>query len=161
VTKRYEVQAAPTNKTEKTIMNNVITLVGRVTQNPVQKSIPAKDTVVAEFSIAVKDYSRKGQENDAIFFDVKAFNGQVDRIMAWVEKGREIVVNGRVAVETYNRLDGTKMIKYVVILNGFHLCGSKIDKEESPETSDSSANPEGTESAAAGKPEKKGKKAAA
>ena len=108
-------------------MNNTITLVGRVVQDPVKKSIPAKDTVLAEFSIAVKDYSKKGQDNDAIFFDVKAFNGQVDRIMEYVKKGREIVVNGRVAVENYNRKDGSQVIKYVVILNGFHLCGSKLD----------------------------------
>ena len=78
-------------------MNNTITLVGRVVQDPVKKSIPAKDTVLAEFSIAVKDYSKKGQDNDAIFFDVKAFNGQVDRIMEYIKKGREIVVNGLVS----------------------------------------------------------------
>ena len=111
-------------------MNNTITLVGRVVQDPVKKSIPAKDTVLAEFSIAVKDYSKKGQDNDAIFFDVKAFNGQVDRIMEYIKKGREIVVNGRVSVENYNRKDGTQVIKYAVILNGFHLCGSKLDNAE-------------------------------
>ncbi len=111
-------------------MNNSITLVGRVVQNPVRKSIPAKETVLAEFSLAVKDYSKKGQDDDAIYFDVKAFNGQVDRIMEWVKKGREIVVNGRVSVENYNRKDGSQIIKYVVILNGFHLCGSKLDNAE-------------------------------
>ncbi|MBX9721146.1 MAG: single-stranded DNA-binding protein, partial [Candidatus Obscuribacterales bacterium] len=92
-------------------MNNSITLVGRVVQNPVRKSIPAKETVLAEFSIAVKDYSKKGQDDDAIYFDVKAFNGQVDRIMEWVKKGREIVVSGRVSVENYNRKDGSQVIK--------------------------------------------------
>jgi len=98
-------------------MNNTITLVGRVVQDPVKKSIPAKETTLAEFSIAVKDYSKKGQENDAIFFDVKAFNGQVDRIMEYVKKGREIVVNGRVAVENYNRKDGSQVIKYDSVEN--------------------------------------------
>lgn len=59
-------------------MNNTITLVGRVVQDPVKKSIPAKETTLAEFSIAVKDYSKKGQENDAIFFfGVKAFNSRL------------------------------------------------------------------------------------
>jgi single-strand DNA-binding protein len=149
------VQAAPTqNKnTESTIMNNTITLVGRVVQDPVKKSIPAKETTLAEFSIAVKDYSKKGQENDAIFFDVKAFNGQVDRIMEYVKKGREIVVNGRVSVENYNRKDGSQVIKYVVILNGFHLCGSKLDNAET------SATPAAAQSAPSN--EKKSKKAAA
>ena len=107
-------------------MNNSLTLVGRVVQDPIKKSIPAKDTVVAEFSLAVKDYSKKGLENDAIFFDVKAFNGQVDRVMEYITKGREIVITGRVAVESYTRKDGTQIVKYVVIMNGFHLCGSKL-----------------------------------
>jgi single stranded DNA-binding protein len=112
-------------------MNNSITLVGRVVADPVKKSIPKKDTTVAEFSIAVKDYSKKGQDDDAIYFDVKTFNGQVDRTMEYIEKGREIVINGRVAVEKYVRkADGAHVTKYVVIMNGFHLCGSKMDKTE-------------------------------
>ncbi len=131
-------------------MNNTIILVGRVVQDPIKKSIPAKDTVLAEFSLAVKDYSKKGQENDAIFFDVKAFNGQVDRVVEYIKKGREIVINGRVSVESYTRKDGTQVVKYVVILNGFHLCGSKLDKAE--------VAPEG---ASADSKEKKAKKNAA
>jgi single stranded DNA-binding protein len=123
-------------------MNNNITLVGRVVQEPVKKSIPAKDTTIAEFSLAVKDYSKKGLENDAIFFDVKAFNGSVDRVMEYVSKGREIVVNGRVSVEDYKRKDGSHVIKYVVILNGFHLCGSKLDKVETASAPDDAQNNE-------------------
>ena len=111
-------------------MNNSITLVGRVVADPIKKSFQAKDTVLAEFSLAVKDYSKKGQDDDAIYFDVKAFNGQVDRIMEYVTKGREIVITGRVSVESYKSKDGTKTVKYVVILNGFHLCGGKLDKVE-------------------------------
>ncbi|MBX9722077.1 MAG: single-stranded DNA-binding protein [Candidatus Obscuribacterales bacterium] len=132
-------------------MNNSITLVGRVVADPIKKSFQAKDTVLAEFSLAVKDYSKKGQDDDAIYFDVKAFNGQVDRIMEYVTKGREIVITGRVSVESYNSKDGTKaVVKYVVILNGFHLCGGKLDKAE--------VTPEG---ASADIKEKKAKKNAA
>ncbi len=131
-------------------MNNNINLVGRVVDAPVKKSIPAKDTTVAEFSVAVKDYSKKGQENDAIYFDVKAFNGSVDRVMEYITKGREIVINGRVSVENYKRKDGTQVIKYVVILNGFHLCGSKLDKAEpAPEPADSDSKEKKTKKTAA------------
>ena len=131
-------------------MNNSITLVGRVVADPIKKSFQAKDTVLAEFSLAVKDYSKKGQDDDAIYFDVKAFNGQVDRIMEYVTKGREIVITGRVSVESYKSKDGAKTVKYVVILNGFHLCGGKLDKVE--------VAPEG---ASADSKEKKAKKNAA
>ena len=111
-------------------MNNSITLVGRVVQNPVQKSISEKNTVLAEFSLAVKDYAKKGLEQDANFFDIKAFNGQVDRVMAYIKRGREVVITGRVAVESYNRKNGDHVLKYVVIMNGFHLCGNKQDLVE-------------------------------
>ena len=80
----------------------------------------------------MKDYSKKGQEDDSIYFDVKAFNGQVDRVISYISKGREIVITGRIAVENYTRKDGTKVVKYVVIMNGFHLCGNK--PEAGPET---------------------------
>jgi hypothetical protein len=57
----------------------------------VREALPTRDTTVPEFSIAVKDYSKKGQDDDAIYFDVKTFNGQVDRTMEYIEKGHEIL----------------------------------------------------------------------
>lgn len=127
-------------------MNNCITLAGRVVKDPIKKSIPAKNTSLAEFSIAVKDYSKKGMEDDGMYFDVKAFNGNVDKVVEYIAKGREIVIFGRVSVESYTRNDGGSVTKYVVILNGFHLCGSKLDVAET--SSESGASTESTEETA-------------
>ena len=71
-------------------MNKQIALVGCVVlfQNPVLKSFPAKSTTVVEFFSCwtVKDYSKKGQSIDVIFFCIKVFDGQVVRVMEYVTK---------------------------------------------------------------------------
>jgi single-strand DNA-binding protein len=128
-------------------MNNSINLVGRVVKDPVLKTITGKDVKIAEFSLAVKDYSKKGQQNDAIFFDIKAFNGMTERVMEYITKGRELALHGRVSVEEFTRQNGTHMIKYVVVLNGFHLCSGKAAAEAAPDATDK-AEAEGEQSAA-------------
>jgi single-strand DNA-binding protein len=121
-------------------MNNTITLIGRVAQTPVFKSFQEKDTRVAEFSLAVKDYSKKGEKDNAIFFDIKAFNANSDRVKEYVTKGREVAIHGRVMVEQYIRKDGTSVIKYVVILTGFHLCsGGKQQADTTEATAEGEA----------------------
>jgi len=37
------------------------------------------------------------------------------------------VINGRLGIEAFTRVDGTEVIKPVVKLFGFHLCGKKMD----------------------------------
>ncbi|MBX9568652.1 MAG: hypothetical protein K2X77_07130 [Candidatus Obscuribacterales bacterium] len=63
------------------------------------RSLRAKDTTIAEIFGSVKNCSKRLGET-ASFFNVKAFNGSVDRVIESVSKGREIVVNAHVFVES-------------------------------------------------------------
>ena len=50
-----------------------------------------------------------------------------------------MLTGGFQLIENYNYKDGLQVIKYiVVILNGFHLCGSKLDNAEEAATAEAS-----------------------
>ena len=111
-------------------MNNQITVIGHVGQAPTSKLFTDTSNKVVKFSVAVKDYSSKSEEDKTMWIDVDAWNGLGELILSTVTKGREVSVTGRLAISTYSKdINGTsvQMSKPVIKLTGFHLCGKKPD----------------------------------
>jgi single stranded DNA-binding protein len=123
-------------------MNNHITLVGYVGQPPKQK-IFEEGNRVCKFSVGVKEYTSKDEENPTIWFDCDAWNGLGDRAMEMVTVGREVVVHGRLILSTYPKKVGGAEVdwpKAYVKLTGFHLCGKKpVAEEEETNTEEPAA----------------------
>lgn len=117
-------------------MNNSITIVGHVGQAP--KSVFFGDTgsKVVKFSVAVKEYSPNSDEDKTMWLDVDAWNNLGDRVLKTVTKGREVVLNGRLAISTYSKdINGetVQMSKPVIKLSGFYLCGRKPVDDDATE----------------------------
>ena len=109
-------------------MNNQVTLVGHVGKEPVTKSFGDTGNKVVKFSIAVKEYSSNSDEEKTLWIDVDAWNGLADRVLATITKGREVVITGRLAINTYPKeVDGitVQMTKPFIKLSSFYLCGPK------------------------------------
>jgi len=104
-------------------MNNQITVIGYIGNAPVPKQFDSGSRVV-EFSVAVREYSDPN-EDKTLWLDVQAWNGIGDRVTKTITKGREVLINGRLTVQSFKRNDGTEVIKPVIKLNSFHLCGKK------------------------------------
>lgn len=117
-------------------MNNQITLVGKVGAEPTSVTFTNSDNRLAKFSIAVADYSSKTDNPEPMWIDVDAWGNLADRVLDHVAKGREVVVSGRLTIAKYNKeINGVtvKMVKPVVKLSGFHLCGPKPESKETSE----------------------------
>jgi len=109
-------------------MNNSITIVGHVGQNPKTVSFGDTGNKVVKFSVAVKEFSSNSDEQKTMWLDVDAWNGLGERVLNTITKGREVVINGRLAITTYPKeVDGVtvQMTKPVIKLTSFHLCGKK------------------------------------
>ncbi len=120
-------------------MNNSITIVGHVGQNPTTKTFLSGKKVV-KFSVAVKEYQTTQEEPGPIWFDVQAWNGLGDRVISHITKGREVVIQGRLVLHQYQDKEGLLCIKPIINLSGYHLCGPKPSTNSSegkiePETS--------------------------
>ncbi|MBZ0189666.1 MAG: single-stranded DNA-binding protein [Candidatus Obscuribacterales bacterium] len=108
-------------------MNNSVTLAGYVGNEPVEVTFQSGRRVT-QFSLGVKEFSSNGKDK-TMWVQVKAWNGNGDRVHNLITKGREIVVMGRLSMESYSKQleDGTteKITKPVVTLSSFYLCGKK------------------------------------
>lgn len=115
-------------------MNNSLTIIGHVGQEPRSVSFANTGNSVVKFSLAVKEFSN--HEESTLWIDVDCWNQLGESVMKTVTKGRELALQGRLAINSYTRMvDGVKheVHKPVLHLTSFHLCGPK------PSTTASSA----------------------
>lgn len=109
-------------------MNNTIQIVGYVGQDPHAISFDDTGNKVVKFSVAVKEFPAKSDDNKTLWLDVDAWNGLGDRVLKTITKGREVVIHGRLSLSTFNKeVNGIKVevTKPVIKLTSFHLCGRK------------------------------------
>jgi single stranded DNA-binding protein len=112
---------------------NSINLIGRVGINPTSVTFTDTDNKVAKFTLAVKDYSSKSDAPPTMWIDVEAWNGLADRVLKYITVGREIGINGRLAIPEYMKdVNGVqvKMKRPTVKLTSFDLLGKKPEAEE-------------------------------
>ena len=76
---------------------NQVILLGRLTRDPEQRTTPSGRSVVS-FSIAV---DRGGQEDQADFFNVTAWEKLGGLIMQYLSKGRRVLVQGRLRQDSW------------------------------------------------------------
>ncbi len=113
---------------------NQVTFIGKVGGEPTSVTFTDSDNKLAKFSIAVPDYSSKQDNPDPMWIDVDAWGNLAERVLAYITKGREVAVYGKLTIAKYNKeVNGVtvKMVKPVVKLSGFHLCGRKPEAEDS------------------------------
>lgn len=125
-------------------MNNQVHFIGFTGKAPQLLNFPDSDNRVAKFSIAVKEYSSKNENQEPLWIHVDAWNGLADRVMAIVASGREVAISGKFAMVDYEKeINGVKVTlqKPLVKLSGFHLCGPKPKEETSTKNRKSSRMP--------------------
>lgn len=77
---------------------NQVILMGRLTRDPEQRTTSGGKNI-ASFSIAV---DRGGQEDAADFFDVTAWEKLGDLVMQYLQKGRRVLVQGRLRQDSWD-----------------------------------------------------------
>ena len=88
-------------------MNKVI-LMGRLTKDPELRYTSQNNTPVATFSIAVDKRVRAGEERQADFFNVVAWNKTGEFVDKYFSKGRRILIVGRIQNRTWDDAEGKR-----------------------------------------------------
>src|SRR5512138_1837499 len=82
---------------------NQVILVGNLTRDPELRYTP-KGTAIAEFGLAInrtwKDESGETKE-EVTFVDINAFGRQAEVIGQYLKKGRPVLVEGRLKLDTW------------------------------------------------------------
>lgn len=109
-------------------MNNVI-LIGRITAKPELQYTPNSQMAVTKFTIAVDRPSKDG-EKKADFIRVTAFGRRAETICRYMDKGRQIAVQGKLQTGSHKDRDGKTVYTTDVIIDNDEFLGNASDNRE-------------------------------
>ncbi len=114
---------------------NQVILMGRLTRDPEQRTTTSGKTI-ASFSIAV---DRGGQEDQADFFDVTAWEKLGELVVQYLSKGRRCLVQGRLRQDSWDDKEtGKKRTRIEVVATDVtFLDGPNGDGGSAPSSSPS------------------------
>lgn len=107
-------------------MNNV-SLVGRLTKDPITKFAKGKkDVTVSTFTLAVpRTYNR----DEADFIRVVTFGRTAEIVDDYFRKGARVGITGRIQTGSFENKDGDTVYTTDVIAETIEFCDSKKDDE--------------------------------
>lgn len=112
-------------------MNKVI-LMGRLARDPETRYTATTNTPVATFSLAVN--RRYGEEKQADFINIVAWNKTAEFVAKFLKKGIQISVVGRLQTRNYDDKDGKRVYVTEVIAEEIYFADSKKESNGSEPT---------------------------
>lgn len=111
-------------------MNQVV-LIGRLTKDP-ETSVSQSNTMVSRFTLAVdRDYKRDGDQT-ADFIRIITFGKTAELVDAYLFKGRQVGVHGRIQTGSYTNKDGQKVYTTDIIADRVQFLGGKQSQDDAP-----------------------------
>ena len=109
-------------------MNNVV-LIGRITAKP-ELNFTKDQMAITKFTIAV---DRQSKDKGADFIRVTAFGKRAESICRYMDKGRQIAIQGRIQTGSYKDKDVKTVYTTDVILDNDEFIGSAQATKEPAE----------------------------
>jgi single-strand DNA-binding protein len=108
---------------------NKVILVGNLTRDP-ELRFTSKGTAVAKIGLAVnrnwRDAATGEQKEEVTFVDVDAFGKQAETLGQYMKKGRPLLVEGRLKLDTWDdKQTGQKRSRLGVVLEAFQFLDSR------------------------------------
>jgi single-strand DNA-binding protein len=114
---------------------NKVILAGNLTRDPELTHTP-KGTAVGKFSLAINRNwtTETGEKREEVtFVDVKAFGRQAETVAKFLRKGRPLLVEGRLHLETWDdKTTGAKRSRTVVVMESFSFIDSAERASSTP-----------------------------
>src|SRR3954469_469261 len=107
---------------------NKVIMVGNLTRDPQLRYLPSQMAVV-DIGLAVNHKYRTAQGEDreeVMFIDCTAFGKQAEIINQYCQKGRPLLVEGRLKLDSWDdKQTGQKRTKHKVTIDNFQLLGGR------------------------------------
>lgn len=108
---------------------NQCTFIGRLGKDP-DFNVTPSGTPVAKFSLAIDQYKGKGEEKETLWVNVVTWDKLAEIVEKYAEKGRLVLVQGRLDVSVYTDKEGVKRQSIQIIANLVQLLDSKPQNGE-------------------------------
>jgi len=122
---------------------NKVILMGNLTRDPQLRYLP-NNAAVCEFVLAVnRRYKGADGEmkDETCFVDVDTFGRTAETINQYMNKGRAILIEGRLRFRQWTTEDGQKRSKLSVVAENFQFIGSRGEGGGSPNRATAAAAP--------------------
>lgn len=106
-------------------MNKFVGL-GRITAKPELQYTPSQ-MAVTKFTIAVDRHTKEG---GADFIRVTAFGRQAENICRYMDKGRQIAVEGKITTGSYKNKEGKTIYTTDVVIDRSEFIGNKATSQQ-------------------------------
>jgi single-strand DNA-binding protein len=107
---------------------NRVIMMGNLTRDPVLRYLPSQMAVV-DFGLAVNHRFRtkSGEDREEVcFIDCSAFGKQAEIINQYCQKGKPLLVEGRLKYDTWeDKQGGGKRSKHAIVIENFQLLGGR------------------------------------
>lgn len=112
---------------------NKVILIGNLTRDPELRYTP-KGTAVAKIGLAVnrswKDAESGEMREEVTFIDVTAFGRQAETVAQYVKKGRPLMIEGRLKLDTWeDKTTHEKKSKLGVVMESFQFLDGGQSRE--------------------------------
>lgn len=115
-------------------MLNRITIMGRITAEPVLR-YTENQTQVVSFSVAVeRDYKNDNNEREVDFINCVAWRNLAKFVKDFFDKGSQIVVSGRLQVRNWKDKNGDNRQTAEIVADNIYFAGSKKQESEPSES---------------------------
>ena len=110
-------------------MLNKVILIGN-TVRPIELRYLPSGSAVAKTGLAVnrtwKDKTTGEKKDETMFIDIVIYSKLASIANQYVEKGKKILVEGRLVLEQWQDQSGQKRSKHVLAVESFQFLGSKV-----------------------------------
>ena len=104
-------------------MNKVI-LIGRLTRDP-ELRYTQSGSAVCSFTLAVdRAFTNQQGEREADFIDIVVWNKAAENVAKYMAQGRQVAVDGRLQIRSYEGNDGQRRWRTEVIANNVEFLGN-------------------------------------
>lgn len=106
---------------------NIVILGGNLTRDPEVRYTP-QGSAVASFGLAVnRSFKTKdgGQKEEVCFVDVETWGRQAETVGEYLKKGRPVLVEGRLVMDSWEGKDGQKRTRHKVTAMRVQFLGSR------------------------------------
>ena len=113
---------------------NKVILMGNLTRDPQLRYLPS-NMAVCDIGLAVNRRWRDkdgNQKEEVCFVDVTAWGKQAEIINQYMTKGRPLLVEGHLRLDTWTGQDGQKRSKHTVVVETFQFVGGRGDQPSAP-----------------------------
>ena len=104
---------------------NKVMLIGRLTKDPEMRYTPS-GTAITDFRLAA-NHSYRTRDNEkreeVCFIDINVIGRGAEVAKEYLAKGREVFIEGRLQLNTWDGPDGQKRSKYRVVADRFQFLG--------------------------------------